>query len=63
VVLGGATLTRPLFAQFFEFLGDQPLVQKLSLNTPPTTATERNIQTVQFRLNFTGAPEPGADQP
>jgi len=63
VVLGGATLSRPLFAQFFEFLGDQPLVQKLSLATPPLTGVVRNQQTVQFRLNFTGADETGAGQP
>jgi hypothetical protein len=63
VVLGGSTLSRPLFAQFFEFLGDQPEVQKLSLAGAPTTSLIRNEQTVQFRLNFTGAPEPGTDQP
>ncbi|HTA17464.1 MAG TPA: hypothetical protein VK786_06940 [bacterium] len=63
VVLGGATLSRALFAQFYEFIGDQPEVQRLSLANPPAIATVRNTQTVQFRLNFTGADVPAADQP
>lgn len=63
VVLAGATLTRPLFAQFYEFLGDQSEVQKLSLAGAPTTGLVRTLQTVQFRLNFTAAPEPATEQP
>jgi hypothetical protein len=60
VILGGAALSRPIFAQFFEFLGDQPLVKGLALATPPTTGLLRNVQTTQFRVNFNYT---AADQP
>ncbi|HTB21672.1 MAG TPA: hypothetical protein VK914_03085 [bacterium] len=53
VELTGATLSRSFFVKYFDFMQGQPLVNNLSLDSPPAAVFIHNTQVVQFRLGFT----------
>jgi hypothetical protein len=52
VSLFGAALSRGAFADYYDFMGDQPMVNELTLDTPPLEAELRGVKVVQFKLAF-----------